>query len=371
MDYSLVIIGAGVVGLACAERFSRDFDSILLIEKNSRFGEETSSRNSEVIHAGIYYPYGSLKSQLCINGRNMLYEFCSNNDITFSKTGKYIVAVNKDDSENLSNIYQNALNNGVNDIRYVKLQELNKAEPNIRACEAIFSPSTGIIDSHRLMYVLEAKSSANHCDFAYNHELISIEKITGGYNLTIKSDDEIFQISTELIINSAGLESDNIAKSAGIDIQKENLMISWCKGNYFKIGHKSKFGINHLIYPVPQKNYSGLGIHVTLDLSGNLRLGPNAEYMTSKVKNYSVDEDLKSSFFESASTYIKNIKLEDLSPDYSGIRPKLQKSGEPHRDWYINEESDKNLPGLINLIGIESPGLTSCLAIAEYCRKLI
>ncbi len=371
MDYSIVIIGAGVVGLACAERFSREFNSILVVEKNSRFGKETSSRNSEVIHAGIYYPNGSLKAQLCTNGKRLLYEFCSKNNIPFAKTGKFIVAVNKEDSENLNKIYLNALNNGVDDIYYTSQEKLFKSEPNVKASEAIFSPSTGIIDSHRLMYVLEAKSIANNCDFAYNHQLISIEKIEGGYSLIIKSNDETFQISTELLINAAGLESDLIANYAGIDIVKEDLNLSWCKGNYFKIGHKSKFAINHLIYPVPPKNYSGLGIHVTLDLSGNLRLGPNADYMPCKNKDYSVDENLRDIFFEAAATYIKNINLDDLSPDYSGIRPKLQKSGDPHRDWYIKEETERNLPGLINLIGIESPGLTSCLAIAEYCRKLI
>jgi L-2-hydroxyglutarate oxidase LhgO len=371
MNYDLVIIGAGVVGLACSSLFSEKGLNTLVLEKNHSFGEETSSRNSEVIHAGMYYPNNSLKAQLCVGGNKLIYEWCSKKNVPFRRLGKFIIAISNDEIPQLENIYRRGKENGVENLQPCTIGYLKKSNPGVKAVAALWSPDTGIIDSHKLMESFYENAAIHDCDFAFNHKVIGIEKITDGYKISIQSGDDIFEIDTNKIINAAGLYSDTIAEFAGIDIEKNRYKLHFCKGHYFRIHSSKNYLAANLIYPVPQENFAGLGVHVTLDLAGELKLGPDTFYMDEKNQDYSVPENLNLKFFESASRYLNNLELDDISADQSGIRPKLQGKGEPFRDFIICEESDKGLPGFVNLIGIESPGLTASLAIAKVVWKLL
>ncbi|MEJ5244409.1 MAG: NAD(P)/FAD-dependent oxidoreductase [Bacteroidota bacterium] len=367
MFADIVIIGAGVVGLAIAKELSSIFNCIVL-EKHPSFGCETSSRNSEVIHAGLYYPQNSLKTELCIEGNRLIYEFAEKYKVPFNKIGKLVIAITKEQEEKLISIYENARRNGVCGIEYVSNTYLQKYSPCIKAHSAFISRNTGIIDTHSFMRCLEALAIENGTTFSYNSEVIDIKKTNSEFEIFIKIDErEIFSLKSPIIINSAGLHSDEIASMVGIN--DENLKINYCKGHYFKI-NSSIFDTKHLVYPVTDNNL-GLGIHLTLDLNGGLKLGPDTSFLNSRQINYDVPNHLAEKFFTAGQSYIKGLTLEMLSPDYAGIRPKLQKPDENFRDFYITNETARNLDGFINLVGIESPGLTSSLAIAKYVRKLL
>ncbi len=371
MDYDVVIIGAGVVGLAIAELLSRNDFQCLVIEQHTSFGQETSSRNSEVIHAGIYYPSNSLKTKLCVEGNRLLYEYCEKNSISHKKIGKYLIAISDEETEKLESIYQNGINNGVTGLSKVSIAEFNNQEPNIIAKAVLFSSDTGIIDSHSLMLTLENQAINNGCDFAYNHCVTELYKLPSGWKIVVKDTlNQYSSISSSFIVNSAGLNSDTIAQMAGIDFQKNNLKLNYCKGHYFKIASSKNYLAKHLIYPVTTGHH-GLGIHLTVDLAGELKLGPDTLFLDTSNQDYTINPTLKMIFIKAAQRYIKNIYIDDITEDYSGIRPKLQKKDEFFRDFYIQEESEKNLAGLINLIGIESPGLTSCLSIAKFIYSII
>jgi L-2-hydroxyglutarate oxidase LhgO len=369
MDFEIVIIGAGVVGLAIAAELSKISKNILLVEKFPNFGNGTSSRNSEVIHSGIYYPTNSLKSKLCVEGNRLMYDWCKKYNIPHNKIGKYIVAVSNEDEENLFKIFEQGKINGVNTLKLISTEELKKVEPNINASLAIFSPTTGIIDSHSLMQSFEIQAINNGLEIVYNHKVIGIEKLSSGYQITLEFDENKFTIQTEKVINSAGLYADKIAELVGLDIDTLGYRQFFCRGHYFKT---SKQHIaRHLIYPVPEKNWSGIGVHITIDLAGNIKFGPDVMYLTENIEDYTIPMERKPLFYQSIKRYLPLIELEDLQPDQAGIRPKIQKHGEPQKDFIISEENEKGLNGFINLIGIESPGLTSSIAIAKYVKSLL
>jgi len=370
MESNVTIVGAGVIGLAIASEISERKEKIFLLERNRTFGQETSSRNSEVIHSGIYYPRGTLKARLCVEGRNLLYKLCVEKEIPYRKCGKLIVATHKDEIAKLEEVKQKGEANGVDDLRYVEGQELKDLEPNVKAVKALFFPSTGIIDSYSLMKYLESNAKRNGTEFAYGVNVTGIEKIKNGYQVNIHdADGQPFSFTTRFLINSAGLEADIIAKSIGIN-QKEYNIYFW-KGEYFYVGSGKNRLIKRLVYPVPEEYNIGLGIHATIDLSGRLRLGPNTEFIPEKKIDYSVKKENQQAFFESARKFLPFLEYEDLGPDMAGIRPKLQKPGDPVKDFIIREESGKGYPGLINLLGIESPGLTACLSIGKYVVSLL
>ena len=365
---TITIIGAGVIGLAIAQELSRYHQDIFVIEKSARFGQETSSRNSEVIHSGIYYPAGSLKASLCVEGRRLLYEFCSTHALACKMIGKLIVACNEQEIQELHALCAQGLANGVQGLRILSRQEIKEMEPQVNAIAALYAPSTGIIDSHGFMQILESQCKDRRCQIAYATELTAADKVIDGYALTVKDKGGgEFKFLTRVLINCAGLHSDKVARMVGIRRPEHTLWYS--KGDYFRVQPKKASLINRLIYPVPKKEGSGLGIHATLDLAGGLRLGPDDEYV--KDIEYRVDPKKQKTFYESVCSFLPFIEYSDLNPDMAGIRPKLQGPGEAFRDFLIQEESRNGFPGLINLIGIESPGLTASLAISRFVKSLL
>ena len=362
---NITVIGAGVVGLSIAEELSANYKRVLLIEKNDGFGQETSSRNSEVIHAGIYYPHGFLKASFCTEGNRLLYNLCRERNIPHKRLGKLIVATNDEECEHLENIKKHAEGNGVSDLTMLGKKQVLTLEPEVSARAAIYSPSTGIIDSHSLMRSFCISAESSGAVIAFRSKVTAIHAENGIYEVETNGGE--YRFNTRVIINSAGLYSDNIAAMAGIDIDRRGYRLKYCKGNYFSASPSPK--LNHLVYPVPPENTESLGIHATLDLSNRVKFGPDSQYID-EIK-YSIDEGRRESFYQSIRNYLPGIKPEYLHPDMCGIRPKLQGPGEAYRDFVIKDEHDTGYPGLINLIGIESPGLTSCVAIARYVRSLV
>ena len=367
VEVDVAIIGAGVVGLAIAGELSRQQKGIVVLEKNPTYGLETSSRNSEVIHAGIYYPADSLKARLCVEGNRLLYDFCQKYDIKHRRLGKIIVATDEGEVSKLEELYRQGLRNGVSDLRLLSRKEVKELEPNAEATAGILSPSTGIIDSHSLMRALHGLAKEQGIDFVFNTEVIGIEKTGDKYRVEIQDREGTSSFATNILINSAGLNSETIARLAGIDIDRAGYKLHYCKGEYFSLNSPDGAPVSHLVYPLPE--LAGKGIHVTLNMDGQVRLGPNTRYVDEP--DYQVDETQKEAFYQSAKKFLPRLRLEDLEPDFAGIRPKLQGPDEDFRDFVITDETARGLPGLINLIGIESPGLTAAPAIARYVAEII
>jgi L-2-hydroxyglutarate oxidase LhgO len=368
----IAIIGAGAVGLAIAAEIADSKKSVFVLEKEPDFGKHTSSRNSEVIHAGIYYRPGSLKANLCIEGNVLLYEICEKNSISYKKIAKIIVATSEGQISDLYRLYKNAKDSGVKGLEMVNEIQILKMEPNVHANAGISSPNTGIFDTHSYMKYLVAKAKAGGVQFSYNSEVTAIKKTIDGYELTVlDADKQNFSFIAAVIINSAGLFSDKVAQMAGIDIKKEGYDLKYCKGQYFRVSGKNQKLVSRLVYPVPMPSGHSLGIHAGLDLAGNLRFGPDEHYMNENKIDYDVDESQKQAFFDSVSRYLPIVKLEDFYPDTAGIRPKLQGPDDDFRDFVIKEESDLGFEGFINLIGIESPGLTAAPAIAKMVKGML
>lgn len=369
MDVKITIIGAGVVGLAITAELSKSHGNIVVLEKHSKFGQETSSRNSEVIHSGIYYPTNSLKAKLCVEGNKMLYNFCNENDVKHSKCGKLVVATNSKEEAVLHKVLKQSRLNGVFDGIMMTQEEVKKLEPEVFCTKALYFPSSGIIDTHGLMKKLESKAVINGVSFAYNSEVACIKKDRGGYAITVKEDSNLFTFTSEYVINAAGLDADRVAMLA--DTYQPQYKIHYWKGEYFAVRNGKNKKINRLIYPVPQTNTVGLGVHATIDLNHGMKLGPDATYLLNRELDYSVEKNKQIAFLNAAKKYLPFLELKDLHPDQAGIRPKLQLPGDPFRDFIISKETESGHPNFINLIGIESPGLTACLAIAQMVNKFL
>lgn len=363
----VTIIGAGAIGLAIANELSQYYKNIILLEKNESFGKETSSRNSEVIHAGIYYLENSLKAKLCVEGKSMLYEFLDKHSIPFKKCGKYIVAVEKNEIKSLEALKEQAEKNDVCDLKFITRKKFQKSHSDVRSFQALFSPSTGIFDTHKFMQILENKCQENNVLINYNSEVTGIEETSTNYKITIKEiNSSTFEFMSEIVINSTGLNCQKTAQMIGIN--DKQYQIYFAKGEYFSLPGKYKNLFSSLIYPVIHLNSKSLGIHTVLDLQGMLKLGPNIHYIDKL--EYEVEKSHKKEFYNAVIRYIPSVLEEELFCDMSGIRPKLQGPDDSFRDFIIKEESEKGFPGFINLLGIESPGLTASLAIARYVKKL-
>lgn len=367
MDTNITIIGAGVVGVAIAAKLSETFPDVFVLEKHDNFGQETSSRNSEVIHSGIYYPANSLKASLCVEGNKMLYDYCIKKEVSHKKCGKLVVATDQHEEAILLKVFNQSKANGVLDGVLLSQEQALKLEPNIFCTAAIFYPSTGIVDSHGLMKQLESDAKINQATFAYNSEVVGIKKLDIGFSITVKEANGTYSFTANTVINAAGLGSDAIAKMSGTF--EPNYQLFFWKGAYFAVGNRKNKLIDHLVYPVPHKNTTGLGVHATLDLNHGMRLGPDATFLDNNIIEYTVDKTKRTGFYHAAKQFLPFLEEGDLHPDQAGIRPKLQKPGDSFRDFIIKDEQAKGKPGFINLIGIESPGLTSCLSIAKMVSK--
>jgi L-2-hydroxyglutarate oxidase LhgO len=365
----VTIIGAGVIGLAVAAQVAGKDRAVYILEQNETFGKETSSRNSEAIHAGIYYPGGSLKAETCVAGNAQLYELCQRYGIGHRKTGKLIVATEEEGVGKLETLLDQGRRNGAKGLTMLSAEEIKELEPNVEAIAAIFSPSSGIIDSHALMKYFLNRAKEKGAEIAYKSKVIGIERLSDGYEVTVENSSGPFTFKTEVLINCAGLSSDRMAQLGGIDINKAGYKLFYCKGEYFSVGNRKNRLIKRLIYPVPEPSTGGMGIHASLDLEGRMRLGPNARYVNEI--DYKVDESQKGLFYRSVKAFLPFIEDDDLEPEMAGIRPKLQGPGDDFRDFVIRHEQDRGLPGFINLIGIESPGLTSAPAIAKHVEGIV
>jgi len=357
--FDVIVIGAGIVGLAVANALTQDFDNILVIDKESSFGRHVSSRNSEVIHSGIYYQPDSLKAKLCVEGNQMMYDFCNQYSIEYNNCGKLIISPNKSGLYQLEELLLNGKKNRLSNLDIITKNEVQSREPLIN-CEAALSvPSAGIIDSYGVMKKLEYLINSKGSSTIYNMTVNDIVKIEDMYQLSFANID--YYAGSQIIINAAGLWSDTIANMIGIN----NYKIHYCKGEYYKTS-LFRNQVNSLIYPLPTK-YS-LGIHLVLRLDKTIGFGPSA-YYTDQIE-YSISDNHKYEFIEHINTFFK-IDEKDLFEDFSGIRPKLQGPGDLASDFIIVNEEKKGYKNFINLLGIDSPGLSSSLAIGEYVRKLI
>ena len=363
----ITIIGAGVVGLAVASMVAKGRREVYLLEKNEKFGQEQSSRNSEVIHAGIYYDRGSLKAKLCLEGNSLLYELCEKNGIACRKCGKIIVATNELESSELEKLYLRGRDNGV-PLNMLSGKEMRQLEPNLKGTAAFLSPTTGIVDSYALMNYFLARARENGVQVVYKTEVNGIEKQPDGYQISVNDSSGDFSFMSRVIINCAGLHSDKVAEMAGVDLEEAGYHLHWCKGEYYSVsGGKNKL-LNRLIYPVPTD--ISVGVHVCFDVDWRLRLGPHFYYVDEI--SYKVDDSRKYAFMESSMMKaLPFIEPSDLAPETSGILAMLQGQGEGQRDFVIEHEYKRGLPGFVNLVGIESPGLTSSPAIAGYVSRLV
>ncbi len=365
--FDITIIGAGVIGLAVASEVSSPSRRVIILEKNDSFGEESSSRNSEVIHAGLYYPKGSLKARACLEGRRMLYDLCPRNNIGCRKIGKIIVAVDERECEWLEDVYATAAGNGV-EMQRLTPQQVKDKEPQVSCRAALFSPETGIVDSHRLMEYCLDKAKSRQADLVCRALVKDLKKTPEGWRVTVDNQGEELDINSRAVVNCAGLQADRVAALAGIDTQAAGYEQYFLKGSYFRLSDKYRGTTRSLIYPVPDKN--SLGIHTVLDLNGGIRLGPDAEEVPEI--DYRVDPAKGRSFYDSVRRFLPQISEADLSPDMAGVRPQLRRTDPSgFRDFVIVEEADKNCPGLINCVGIESPGLTAALYIGRYVAGLL
>lgn len=361
-----LVIGAGVVGLAVARALAQAGREVLLVEKNERFGEETSARNSEVIHAGLYYPAGSLKATSCIRGNRLLYDFCQSHDVAHRACGKLLVATHPDQLPALHALQAKAAANQCVPLQWLDKVAVQQLEPALTAEAALFSPSTGIIDSHGLMLALLADLEAA------GGQLLVANQVTGGQiqpgNNLVQLDD--FSLEAELVVNAAGLHAPDLARQLH-GPQDWIPQAHYAKGHYFSLIGKSPF--SHLIYPLPEAG--GLGVHLTLDLQGRARFGPDVQWLTADspaALDYTVDLQRRSVFAEAIRRYWPEIRPQQLQPDYAGIRPKITPAGTEDADFYLADAAVHGCPGVVHLLGIESPGLTACLALAEeVTRRLL
>jgi L-2-hydroxyglutarate oxidase LhgO len=365
-----VVIGAGVVGLAVARQLARAGLETVILEKNDHIGMETSARNSEVIHAGIYYPKDSSKAKFCVRGRDMLYAFCESHGVGHKRLGKLIVATHADQSSKLAGIAKAAADNGVTDLKPLSKAQIAALEPDLFAVEGLLSPSTGIIDSHQYMLALQGGAESNGASLVRKAEVTAITPSADGYALTVENAGNVFTLQARVLINSAGLWAQHIAGLIEALPRRFVPPLRLAKGNYATLSVASPF--KHLIYPVPEPG--GLGVHLTLDLGGQARFGPNVQWLESNdpaAIDYSVPLSVPKEFAPRIAQYWPAVREEMLAPGYSGVRPKTAGPENPNQDFQIDGPEVHGLPGLVNLFAMESPGLTSSLAVAEHVAALI
>jgi L-2-hydroxyglutarate oxidase LhgO len=367
-EVDVVVVGAGIVGLSAGACLARRGRSVLVLERREAIAREVTSRNSEVIHAGLYYPEGSLKALCCVEGREALYERCERLRLPHRQVGKIVVATSEEELPRLEALERQAERNGVPGLRWLDAAAIRAREPHVRAIAGFLSPRTGIVDAHALALSYAAEGEAHGMELLLRAEVVGLEARGGLWRVRARSaDGEESALGAAAVVNAAGLASDRIAALAGVDVEAAGYRLHPCKGDYFALAPGAPLHFAGLVYPL--HGQAGLGVHVTLDLGGRVRLGPDAEYVAAP--RYDVDPGKGVAFAEAAGRYLPELRSEWLAPDYAGVRPKLAGPGVPFRDFVIAEEGARGLPGLVNVIGIESPGLTAAPAIAARVAALL
>ncbi len=351
----VVVIGAGVIGLAVARALAMSGREVLILEQHDAIGTETSSRNSEVIHAGIYYPTGSLKAQLCVTGKELLYRHCEERNIPHARIGKVIVASSESQKQVLQQYQAQALANGVGELPWLEPDEVRALEPEVECVAGIYSPTTGIIDSHAYMISLEADFESHGGMIAFNSRVTSMDAIDG---LTVECAG--LTLKPRLLVNSAGLWAPDLSRQLRTKHQGY-----YAKGHYYLLSGKSPF--THLVYPIAEAG--GLGVHVTLDMSGQARFGPDVEWVEDI--DYGFSESSRDQFVDVVRQYYPALDESKLIPGYTGIRPKLAPKGHPVSDFVVDGPRETGIANYFELLGIESPGLTASLAIADRVQEQV
>jgi L-2-hydroxyglutarate oxidase LhgO len=360
-----IVIGAGVVGLAVARALARGGREVVILERERRFGMHTSSRNSEVIHAGIHYTPGWLKARLCVSGRDLLYRYCAERGIGHRRCGKLTVATAEEQLATLEKIATNARASGVFDLQWLDAEQAARVEPQLQCLRALWSPSTGIIDSHAYMQSLLADAEASGAVIAYGTQVVSLHPTPAGIEIVIEKESSA-NVRARFVVNAAGLYAHLVAASIEGFPARHIPAVSYAKGSYFALTGASPF--TRLVYPAPRAG-GHLGIHATIDLAGAARFGPDTEWVDAI--NYAVDPQRAAFFAEVIRPYWARLDARRLYPAYAGIRPKISAAGEATRDFYISGPDDHGLAGMVNLFGIESPGLTASLAIGDYIAAMM
>jgi L-2-hydroxyglutarate oxidase LhgO len=360
-DFDAIVIGAGVVGLAIARKLALSGQQVLVIEMAARAGTETSARSSEVIHAGIYYPSNSLKARLCVEGREMLYAFCAEHGVANRRLGKLIVATGEEDVAKLSSIKAQAVVNGVDDLELLTASQVADLEPEVRCTAALLSPSTGILDGQGFTLALQAGAESHGAILAFQTRFQGAKRHDGMFHISaVGANGEASELTSRSLINSAGHGAHAVANLVAdfpVDVLPPRFL---AKGSYCSLSGKSPF--NRLIYPLPVPG--ALGIHATLDIAGHVRFGPDIEWV--EALDYAMPAGLEEKFAAAVQSYWPNICTRTLSPSYCGIRPKIHGPHAGFADFMIQFADGHGMTGLVNLFGIESPGITSSLAIANH-----
>lgn len=358
-----VVVGAGVVGLAIARAMALGGREVLVLEAEGAIGTGTSSRNSEVIHAGLYYPRGSLKARLCVQGRDLLYAYCASHSVAHRRCGKLLVATTEDQLPQLNSVIAAGLGNGVADLRLLSQAQAQAMEPELACVGAVLSPSTGIIDSHAYMLALQGDLEHAGGLVVLRARVESVHHEVDGFRIATRDGA---QLLAGMLVNSAGLSAPALARCIEGLPQACVPQAYFAKGNYFSLAARCPF--SRLIYPVPEK--AGLGVHLTLDMGGQAKFGPDVQWVPDP-DDLRVDPARGAAFYAQIRKYWPGLADGALLPAYAGIRPKLQAPGEEARDFMVQGPADHGLPGLVNLFGVESPGLTSSLAIADHVAAML
>jgi L-2-hydroxyglutarate oxidase LhgO len=363
-DVDCIVIGAGVIGLAIARASARDGRSVMILERERQFGMHTSSRNSEVIHAGIHYEPGSLKARLCVAGRELLYRYCVRRGIDHRRCGKFTVATSQAQVASLERIAANARANDVLDLELLDGDHARRVEPELHCVAALSSPSTGIIDSHAYMQALLADAEGCGADISYGTRVRAMRPTAAGIEVFVESQTGS-AISARFVINAAGLDAHRVAAMIEGFPADHIPSIHYAKGSYFGLQGRAPF--RRLIYPVGE--FGWLGVHMTIDLAGAARFGPDIEWI--KEVDYAVDSQRAEAFYDAIKRYWPRIQPGQLTPGYAGVRPKLTGPGETSRDFCVSGPHDHGVAGVVNLFGIESPGLTASLALGDVVAAML
>jgi len=367
LSFDCVVVGAGIVGVCCARQLAETGLSVVVLERNAKAGMETSSRNSGVIHAGLYYPPGSLKASSCVDGRERLYQRCLQLGIPHRAIGKLLVASDASELPKLEALHGRAIENGVASVRWLERREITALAPGVKAYAALWSPRSGIVDAHALVDAHRRLAIDHDVVFCFRSAVTALDARGGGWSVAfVDADGTGYRVRTRAVVNAAGLHATELCTLAGVDTGRAGLQTHYCKGDYFAVS-SNRGALEHLVYPMPTD--AGLGVHLTLNLAGEVYAGPDTEYV--ERLHYDVDARKADLFCRAVSRYYPGLTPDDFRPAYAGIRPKLQGPSQPFRDFVVDDMRDRGAPGFIAMVGIESPGLTAAEALALRVLQLV